>query len=423
MSKGYIAVQKSQPLIGEVCVSGSKNASLPIIASLILTSGKSVLTNIPNSEDIRQMILLLESLGAEVEFDVENSKLTIDTSNISSFKVSHQIMNKMRASILVMGPLLARFGKAVVASPGGCLIGSRPIDFHLRGFRRMGVQTKNIGRFIEATFDEKGSCLNRRITFEYPSVGATENLMMFSCFISGTTTIVNAAIEPEVLDLIYVLRKMGAKIETGPGLQIKIEGVNKLNPIEHDVIPDRLEAGSILLAAAITCGEISIPNAQPEYMDVFLDKLREMGHEVVVGKGIKFKATKYPQAVKFKTCPYPGFPTDLQAPMMAALSLANGISEVEETVFENRLMHVEELKKMGAQIEIKEKNKAIIRGVEELYGCEVIATDIRASCALVLAGLAAQDETKVVGINHWTRGYDRLEKKIGLIGGLLSKFS
>jgi len=414
MTSEYLLIKKSPPLKGTVSLTGAKNAVLTIMASLLLTNGKSTLTNVPDSTDVRQMIRLLTDLGATTSFFPEKNLLEIDTLTVNKFQVAPEIMNKMRASILVMGPLLARFHKAKVAMPGGCLIGIRPIDFHLNGFVRMGVTINQDGHFLDAAFDNSVP-QERRIIFEYPSVGATENIMMCATLIPGTTTIINAAFEPEVFDLIAVLKKMGATIECGPGLVIQVTGVSSLQPIKHSIIPDRLEAGSLLLAAAITGGTVHITNGRPDTMDIFLEKLSQMGHTIKKNDGITLHATQYPHAITFKTAPYPGFPTDLQAPMMAVLALADGLSEIEETVFENRLIHAQELKKMGAQITV-DGRKAIIRGVEELYGCEVIATDIRASCALVIAGLAAIGKTKMTGIHHWKRGYDRLEQKLANLG-------
>ncbi|MBU1007902.1 UDP-N-acetylglucosamine 1-carboxyvinyltransferase [Candidatus Dependentiae bacterium] len=420
MSNKHLLIKKSPPLNGTVHLAGAKNAVLTIMASLILTNGRSILRNVPDSNDIRQMIQLLTNLGATVTFSPESNILEVNTSSITNFQVSPEIMNKMRASILVMGPLLARFGQAEVALPGGCLIGTRPIDFHLKGFTKLGAIIGQTGHSLHATLQKTSQ--ENRVILEYPSVGATENIMMCAVLMLGTTTIVNAAFEPEVLDLVSVLKKMGAKITCGPGLTIQITGVHSLRPVVHDIIPDRLEAGSLLLAAAITGGQIHIPNAQPDTMDIFLEKLAQMGHEIDCSHGIYIKATTSPLAINVKTAPYPGFPTDLQAPMMAALTLANGVSEIEETVFENRLIHVQELKKMGAQIDVAgtSSRKAIVRGVKTLCGCEVVASDIRASCALALAGLAATGQTKMTGVHHWKRGYDQLEQKLGLLGGNIS---
>lgn len=425
MAGECLLVQESDALSGVVELAGAKNAVLVIIASLILTRGRSTLHNVPNSADVQCILALMQSLGANVAFDVLKKTLHIDTTHLSGYEVSPDVMNKMRASILVMGPLLARFGKARVALPGGCLIGARPIDYHLAGFRKLHVALEEERPYLNATCARgRGQTSIERVVFEYPSVGATENIMMFAALSQGTTILVNAALEPEVLDLIDVLRKMGAKIYCDAGAIITIEGVATLYPIEHTVIPDRLEAGGLLLAAAITQGSVYLPNARPDHMDLFLEKLREMGHEVlvnldqhagVVGHGIKLIATQEPQAVSIKTAPYPGFPTDLQAPMMAMLALCKGVSHVEETVFENRLMHVAELAKMGAQITVQGQ-KATIRGVEFLYGNDVIATDIRASCALVLAGLCAKGATRISNMHHWRRGYDRLEEKLRFMG-------
>ncbi len=420
MSNHYLSIEKSGPLHGSVALRGAKNAVLAIMASLILTKGTSKITNVPYSSDVIQMIDLLRDLGAHIDFDLLSHTLLIDTTYLANHKVQPEIMGKMRASILVTGPLLARFGCADVALPGGCVIGARPIDFHIKSFKELGVLLEREGPFLKA-YLPKGTpkAVDRRIVFEYPSVGATENILMFAATLPGKTTMVNAALEPEVFDLISVLNTMGADISYGSGAILHVKGVGSLRSIEHEAMPDRLEAGALLLAAAMTGGDISISNAQPEYMDLFLEKLKHMGHAIIIKKevpGIYFKATNQPQAVSFKTGPYPSFPTDLQAPMMAAQCIANGISVIEETVFENRLMHVKELQKMGAQIDV-EGRKALIRGVDELYGAEVIASDIRASCALVLAGLVANGSTKVIGVHHWQRAYERLEDRISVLGG------
>lgn len=412
---GALLVEQSHQLHGETSVVGAKNAVLATIASLILTAGKSILKNVPRSADVLQMIDLMRELGAEVFFDESNQRLEVDTSFIRHHRVCPEIMKKMRASVLVMGPLLARFGKAEVALPGGCLIGARPIDFHMKNFMKMGVLIKVENEFLRA---EVSRLKPSRIVLEYPSVGATENVLMAAVLTQDITTIVNASLEPEVTELIAVLTKMGAKIKILPPATIEIEGVNFLHPIEYEIMPDRLEAGGLLLAAAITGGTVTVLNARYDHLDVFLVKLQEMGHTIEVGYnnvGITLIATDHPQAVSFRTAPYPGFPTDLQAPMMAALTLADGKSSIHETVFENRFLHIRELQKMGAQISV-EGDRAHITGVEELYGTHVIASDIRASCALVLAGLAAKGKTVVTGIRHWRRGYDALEKKLYGLG-------
>ena len=415
-SQGCLLLENAGPLRGKATLIGAKNAVLVTMASLLLTHGKSVLKNVPISSDVLQMIHLLTELGAQIHFDKELHELVIDTTTICEFKVKLETVTTMRASILVMGPLLARFGKAVVARPGGCLLGTRPLDLHVRGFEKMGVQVETDGLFYHASVLPFKKAAITKVIFEYPSVGATENVLMFACLQPGITKIIGAALEPEVLDLIDALNKMGAKISFEIPQTIYIEGVNSLSPIEHTVIPDRLEAGSLLLAVAATGGELYIPNARVDHLEVFLEKLREMGHEIREENGVYLKATKTPLAVSFKTGPFPGFPTDLQAPMMTLQTIANGISVIEETVFENRLMQVKELQKMGAQITIEGNQKAIVRGVTELYGREVIAPDIRSSCALVIAGLVARGQTIMTGLSHWKRGYEKLDEKLRQLG-------
>ncbi|MGC2310405.1 MAG: UDP-N-acetylglucosamine 1-carboxyvinyltransferase [Candidatus Babeliaceae bacterium] len=418
MKQEYLVIENAGSLHGTVHVDGAKNAVLVIIASLILTTGKSRLHNVPASADVYQMIALLKNLGADILFDAENNILEVDTHALNAYTVGPEIMKKMRASILVMGPLLARFGRAHIALPGGCVLGTRPIDFHLKAFARMGTHIEIVDEFLNATVSRVLTPC--RFVLDYPSVGATENIIMAAALTPGTTCIINAALEPEVFDLMNVLGKMGARIIVRPPAMIEIEGVETLQPIEHTIMPDRLEAGTLLLAAAMTHGEIFIPNAKADELEVFLEKLSEMGHEISTGianVGIRLKATPCPRAVSFKTMPYPGFPTDLQAPMMAAQCLASGTSIIDETVYENRLVHVRELQKMGAHIVVS-GTTATIKGVEALYGTQVIASDIRASVALILAGLAAQGptQTMMTGIQHVRRGYQNLELKLQKLG-------
>lgn len=419
MKNGYLKIEQSPALKGTVELTGAKNAVLVTIASLVLTKGKSLLHNVPVSADVFEMIELLRHLGAVIFFDTEKHQLFVDTTTVYSWCVSNEIMQKTRASILIMGGLLAQFGKARVGLPGGDAIGKRPIDYHLKNFEKMGVAIYQEGDYVCAGVDALQSA---RIILEYPSVGATENIIIAATRAQGTTKIINAACEPEVFDLIVCLRKMGAKITVDAPATITIEGVDVLHPVEHTIMFDRLEAGSLLIAAAATGGEINLPQASADYLDVFLLKLEEMGHAIIIGEngqGIYLKATQSPKAVSFKTGPYPGFPTDLQAPMMALQCFAAGISVIEETVFENRFHHAHELNKMGASIRI-EHNKAIITGVERLYGAEVVAADIRASTALVIAGLVAQGTTIVHGLNHWKRGYEALEKKLQQLSACVS---
>jgi len=416
MSDSHFIIEKSGPISGEVALVGAKNAVLVIIASLILTEGKSKLVNVPSSQDVLYMIQLLTELGAQIYFNQDEGILDVDTSGINRCKVNHEIMKKMRASILVMGPLLARFGRADIALPGGCIIGARPINYHIANFVKMGVTIQMDGDFLYA---KTTKLVSRKLVLDYPSVGATENIMMAAVLTSGVTRIINAALEPEVLDLIDVLKKMGAIITVFAPATIDVTGVTSLKPIEHKIMSDRLEAGTLLLAAAITGGTLAIPDARADHLDTFLAKLQEMGHQILVGPddlGITIHATHTPQAVSFKTAPYPGFPTDLQAPMMAAQCLAQGQSIIEETVFENRLIHAKELQKMGASIHI-EYNKAIVTGVSALQGASVTATDIRAAGALIIAGFAATGTTIMGGVHHVMRGYEGLDNKFVRLGG------
>ena len=415
MKDGYLKVEQSPAVAGEVELVGAKNAVLVIIASLVVTAGKSVLHNVPLSADVFEMIELLRHLGAVIFFNTEKHELLVDTTTLHSWQVSSVLMQKTRASILIMGGLLARFGKARVGLPGGDAIGKRPIDYHLKNFAKMGVVIHHEADYLCADVER---LVAARIVLEYPSVGATENIIMAATRAQGATKIINAACEPEVLDLIACLTKMGAKITVEAPATITVEGVDVLNPIEHTIMFDRLEAGSLLIAAAATGGEVFIPDADAGVLDVFLLKLEEMGHTITIGengKGIHLKSTQTPRAVSLKTGPYPGFPTDLQPPMMALQCFASGTSVIEETVFENRFHHVHELIKMGASIHI-EHNKAIITGVERLYGTHVVAPDIRASTALVIAGLVAHGTTTVSGLSHWKRGYEALEKKLQHLG-------
>lgn len=416
MAHEYLIVEHSPCLSGQALLEGAKNAVLVIMASLILTSGRSRLTNVPASSDVYMMIALLTELGAQVVFDEALGLLEVDTTTLDRWQISAEIMKKMRASVLAMGPLLARHGKAHIALPGGCALGARPIDLHLKVFARMGAAVEFAGDYLVA----HASCLRPvRCILDYPSVGATENILMAAAATDGVTEIVNAALEPEVFDLVAVLRKMGAVITYDMPATIRVEGCAQLKPVDHAIMYDRLEAGTLLLAAAITGGELSLPQAPAASMELFLEKLHDMGHSVTVGAGgtgVHFKATKAPKAISFKTMPYPGFPTDLQAPILAAACCADGVSVIHETVYENRMMHVRELQKMGANIELNGET-AKVKGVEQLFGAAVVASDIRASAALVLAGLAARGTTTISGVHHVRRGYHDLEKKLSGIGG------
>lgn len=411
----YLAVEQSPPLEGQASLLGAKNATLVIMTSLILTKGVSILRNVPASEDVINMVQLLKDLGASVIFDSVANILEVDTRGLEGYSVAPEMMKKMRASVLVMGPLLARFGKAKIGFPGGDVIGARPVDYHVTNFEKMGVVVEERDHIMNAHTEKVKA---RNLLLEYPSVGATENLLMFATLTSGTSRIINAALEPEVFDLVAILKKMGARIEVDAPATITITGVKELKSVDYTIMFDRMEAAALLAAGAISGGYVHLPQGPAHAMGMLLMKFQEMGHIVLIhpsGTGIKIKATKNPQAVRIKTAPYPGFPTDMQPYMVALLALAQGMSCVQETVFENRLMHAKELAKMGAQIDI-DHDTALIRGVERLYGEHVIASDIRASCALVLAGLVAEGCTTISGVHHWKRGYQGLEDKLRALG-------
>lgn len=413
--QGFITVHKSPALEGTMHLDGAKNSSLVIIASLLLTKGISILKNIPVSHDILQMIKLLEHVGAHVTFDKKDNILVVDTTHADGYDIPAEITTKFRASVLLLGPLLARHKKASFGLPGGCKLGTRPIDYHIKNLQKMGVTFTQYDTHIEA-HAEKLHC--QKLLLEYQSMGATKNLMMVATLTPGTTKIYNAAFEPEVFDFIDVLKKMGAQISFETPNIIVVHGVEKLSPVEHSVMFDRLEAGALLLAGAITGGHIHIPEAPAHAMELFLMKLEEMGHHITVGhneQGVTIKGSKKTRAIAIKTAPHPCFPTDLQAPIMSALTLSEGISKVQETVFENRFAHVNELNKLGARINLHH-GVATIEGVTELVGCRVEAHDIRAACALVLAGLTAYGTTTVTNIHHWKRGYEALELKLQQLG-------
>lgn len=415
MKNEFILVKKSVPLRGTVLVSGAKNAALPIMASLILTSGISVLKNVPHLTDIESMVALLEQLGAIIDADYASGTLTINTTNIYCWQVSEEIMQKTRASIVVLGPLLARFQRANLAFPGGDAIGARPIDYHLKNFKKMGAIVTQQANCISLQAEKLTA---QRFVLDYPSVGATQNILMAAVLVPGVSYIINAALEPEVMDLIGILTKMGAQISLEYPSTLKIVGVEKLQSVTYEIMTDRLEAGALLIAAAITGGDITLPNACAQDMELFLMKLEEMGHEIILSQsgGVRLIASHNPKNVSFKTAPYPGIATDLQPLMMIAQATSDGKSEAIETVFENRFLHVPYLKIMGALMEVTGSHKATVIGVKNLQGADVEATDIRASCALVLAGLVAEGVTRVYGVSHWRRGYESLDQKLRALG-------
>jgi UDP-N-acetylglucosamine 1-carboxyvinyltransferase len=402
-----IIIRGGERLIGDVEVSGSKNATLPIFAASLLAEGTNVFHNIPYLMDVRTIIKVLRNLGAKIEEDGKTHR--INATDISNHEAPYDLVKTMRASILVLGPLVARMRKATVSLPGGCAIGARPINFHLMGLEAMGAKIELHHGYIEAKADRlKGA----DISFDTTTVTGTENLMMAATLAKGKSTLQNAAMEPEVVELANVLNKMGAKI-TGAGTGfIEVEGVESLHAIEHSVIPDRIEAGTLMVAAGVTRGNIRILNCPFHQMETIIHKLREAGMEIEKdGQGVNAAVNKRIKSVDVKTQPYPGFPTDMQAQFMVFMSLARGLSVISETIFENRFIHVSELRRMGADIRIR-GNTAIIQGVGNLSGAPVMATDLRASASLILAGLAATGVTEVSRVYHLDRGYEGLDKKL-----------
>ena len=415
-------VEQSGPLRGEVQISGAKNAVLPLMAAALLSEEECVIRDVPDLRDVSLMREILSSLGSQIE-EIDENVLSIHTRDILSTEADFELVNKMRASILVMGPLLARKGRAVIPMPGGCAIGARPIDLHLKGFEALGAQiVKNDeAGFVEAVAGPQG-LIGETIYLDFPSVGATENIMMAAVLADGTTYIENAAEEPEIVDLANFLNKMGAKIKGAGTDTIKIVGVEGLGGAKHTVIPDRIEAATFMLAAAITRGAVHICNAVPDHLKPVIAKLRECGVRIEVGDDdLIVRGDLGPQyATDIKTLPYPGFPTDIQSPFMAYLTTVEGSSTVIETVFENRFMHVAQLGKMGAIIETA-GNKANVRGNAKLRGCHVMATDLRAGAALVLAGLAAEGTTEISEIYHIERGYEKFIEKFNSLGAHITR--
>lgn len=408
-----LIVKGGNRLVGTVKTSGAKNAVLPIIAASILGTSPSRLDEIPALEDVRTICAVLGCLGIKVDAS-EPHTLKIDSREITSCEAPYELVRSMRASFLVMGPLLARKGYARISQPGGCAIGTRPIDLHLKGFEALGVKIEQGHGYIEASAPEGMTGAN--IYLDFPSVGATENIMMAAAMANGTTVLENPAEEPEIVDLANYLNQMGARVRGAGTNVITIEGVSELHGVQHSVIPDRIEAGTYMIAAAMTGGDVIIENVLPEHQKPLIAKLREAGALVeedidrihVVGSG-RLKA------VDIKTLPYPGFPTDMQAQMMAMLSVAEGRSKITETVFENRFMHVVELNRMGANI-TTEGRSAVITGPAHLTGCTVRATDLRAGAAMILAGLVAEGSTEICDIYHIDRGYEEIAAKLTRLG-------
>lgn len=408
----YIIVKESPPLKGSVRISGSKNAVLPIIAATLLAEGTSVIKGVPNLKDVQVMSELLRYLGAKVS--IQGETLTIDASDIKQLEAPYNLVNKMRASFLVMGSLLSRFSKAKISMPGGCAIGSRPIDLHLKGFKALGAKIDSEHGYIQAAVETE--LVGDKIYLDFPSVGATENIMMASVYAKGVTVIENAAEEPEIVDLANYLNNMGAKVRGAGTNTIRITGVEKLRAIEYTVIPDRIEAGTYMVAAAATRGDILIENVITDHIKPAIAKLTEVGCVIEeFDNSIRVIGPDVIRGTTIKTLPHPGFPTDLQSLFMALLCLSDGKSTVTETVFENRFMNVPELMRMGANIEINGKS-AFVQGVSHLTGSEVVATDLRAGAALIISGLVAKGETKVKNIYHIDRGYVDIVGKMSNLG-------
>jgi UDP-N-acetylglucosamine 1-carboxyvinyltransferase len=412
-----LEVLGANKLKGQINISGSKNASLPILAATLLSSKKIYLNNLPKVKDIETMINLLQSLGSKVKFD--NKKLIIDNSKQQKKVASYNLMKTMRAGILVLGPLLAKFGSAKVSLPGGCAIGTRPVDIHLKALSKLGVKYKIIEGYVHASAPKglKGS----KIRFPKISVGATENLIIASSLAKGTTILSNCAIEPEIKDLINFLNKTGCKIKWISKRSIKIEGVSKINETNYKIMFDRIEAGTYLVAAAVTEGNLMIKNVIPSIIQTEIDTLKKIGAKISIKKGdIHIIGNKKINNINIKTAPYPGFPTDLQAQIMVLLCKANKKSLIKEDIFENRFMHVAELNRMGANISTN-GNKAIVEGNINFAAAELMATDLRASVSLILAALTAKGKSVINRIYHLDRGYESLEKKLKKVGAKIRR--
>lgn len=412
-----LLITGGKPLTGEVKISGAKNSVLPILAASLLTGEEVIIGNVPHLQDVTTTISLLTEMGAKISID-EKMKVSIDASSVNKFYAPYEMVKTMRASILVLGPLLAKFGEAKVSLPGGCAIGSRPVNLHIEGLKAMGANIKVVDGYIVAKAKKlKGA----KISFSTATVTGTENIMMAAALASGKTVIKNAAKEPEIIDLANCLRLMGAKIEGDGSSIIIINGVNKLKGCNYDVLPDRIETATFLVAAAITRGKLTLTHTRPDTIKIVIDKLRKAGARISIKNDIIIlEAKSQLDAVNITTNPYPDFPTDMQAQFIALNAISKGKSRVVESVFENRFMHVQELIRMGADIDIN-GNTAIINGVKGLTGAPVMATDLRASASLILAGLVANGETIVDRIYHIDRGYECIEEKLTKIGASIKR--
>ncbi len=416
-----IIVEKSPSLKGEVRINGAKNSVLKLMAATLMADGICTITEVPNLKDVQVMIEVLKELGSRVEYDEKNGILKTEVIDNTKTDLPYKLTSKMRASIVVMGPLLSKRGRANVSLPGGCPIGARPIDLHIKGFKALGADVKTDHGDVEAL--SNGELNGAHIYLDFPSVGATENILMASIFAKGTTILENAAQEPEITDLANFLNKMGAKISGAGTSTIRIKGVNSLVGKTHQVVSDRIEAGTYMVAAAITKGRVKIANVMPKHLMPIISKLEEMG--VIVEEYDDYlivDASKGFVNANVTTLPYPGFPTDMQSQFMALLSVADGISVIKETIYENRFMHVNELTRMGAKISI-DGSSAVIQGVEKMGGASVKATDLRAGAALILAGLVAEGQTEVYNPYHIDRGYVNIVENLRNLGAIISRAS
>ena len=408
-----LLIEGSAPLTGDVRISGAKNAVLPILSATLLGSSTSSITNVPHLNDVTTTMSLLARMGCQLTMG-DNMRVDVDPTTINDYTAAYELVRTMRASILVLGPLVARYGQAEVSLPGGCAIGARPVNLHIEGLRALGAEISIDGGYIRA---RAGRLQGARIAFDLVTVTGTENLLMAATLAKGTTVLENAAREPEVVDLANYLTAMGAKIEGAGTSTITIEGVDQLNGCEYHVVPDRIETGTFLVGAAVTRGKIKVRDTVPANMTAVLDKLSECGADITVGDDwIELDMHgQRPRSVSITTAPYPDFPTDMQAQFCVLNSVASGTAKVTETVFENRFMHVNELQRMGADMTV-DGNAVTIRGVERLRGAPVMATDLRASASLILAALVADGETTVRRVYHIDRGYERIEEKFHLLG-------
>lgn len=416
-----LLIKKSPPLQGTVTISGAKNAALPVLISSLLASSACTFTNVPNLRDINTTLLLLRDFGAKINQLTANS-VEIDASELDSVTAAYELVRTMRASILVLGPLLAKYGRANVSLPGGCAIGARPVNLHLTGLEKMGAKVDVEEGYVRASVN--GKLQGARIFMDIVSVGATENLMMAAALAEGQTVLENAAREPEIVDLANCINAMGGKVSGAGTDKVTIEGVETLHGCTYDILPDRIETGTFLVAAAVSRGKIKCLNAAPETLDAVISKLEQAGAVIETGKDwISLDMNgKSPKAVSVKTMPHPGFPTDMQAQFVTLNAVAEGNGVITETIFENRFMHVPELHRMGAQIEL-EGNSAVTQGSSKLKGAQVMATDLRASASLVIAGLVAEGETVVDRIYHLDRGYEAIEAKLGGLGAHIERVS